>query len=59
VVVAQEILQNTFRTDVRAIVSEARLRSGGSLDPIGFFRTQKIREQLITQRGSSTIATGL
>ena len=59
VVVAQEILQNTFRTDVRAIVAEARLRSGGSLDPIGFFRTQKIREQLIAQRGTSTIATGL
>ncbi len=59
VVVAQDILQNTFRTDVRAIVAEARLRSGGSLDPIGFFRTQKIREQLIAQRGKSSIATGL
>jgi len=59
VVVAQEVLQNTFRTDVRAIVAEARLRSGGSLDPIGFFREQKIREQLITQRGKSSIATGL
>ncbi len=59
VVVAQEILQNTFRTDVRAIVAEARLRSGGSLDPIGFFRAQKIREQLIAQRGKSSLATGL
>ena len=29
VVTAQEILQNTFRTDVRAIVAEARLRNGG------------------------------
>lgn len=59
VVVAQEVLQNTFRTDVRAIVAEARLRSGGSLDPIGFFREQKIREQLIAQRGKTSIATGL
>jgi L-rhamnose isomerase/sugar isomerase len=59
VVVSQEILQNTFRTDVRAIVAEARLRSGGSLDPIGFFRAQKIRKQLIAQRGVSSIATGL
>lgn len=59
VVVAQEILQNTFRTDVRAIVAEARLRSGGALDPIGYFRNQKIREQLIAQRGASSIATGL
>lgn len=59
VVVAQEILQNTFRTDVRSIVAEARFRSGGSLDPIGFFREQKIREQLIAQRGKLSIATGL
>lgn len=59
VVVAQELLQNTFRTDVRAIVAEARLRSGGSLDPIGFFRDHKIREQLIAQRGKTSIATGL
>jgi L-rhamnose isomerase/sugar isomerase len=59
VVVAQEVLQNTFRTDVRAIVAEARLRSGGSLDPIGFFREQKVRAQLIAQRGKSSIATGL
>lgn len=59
VVGAQEVLQNTFRTDVRAIVAEARLRSGGSLDPIGFFREQKIREQLIAQRGKTSIATGL
>jgi L-rhamnose isomerase/sugar isomerase len=59
VVVAQEVLQNTFRTDVRAIVAEARLRSGGSLNPIGFFREQKIRAQLIAQRGKTSIATGL
>ena len=59
VVVAQEILQNTFRTDVRAIVAEARLRSGGTLNPLQFFREQKIREQLIKERGTKTVATGL
>lgn len=59
VVVAQEILQNTFRTDVRAIVAEARLRSGGALNPLQFFREQKIREQLIKKRGTKTVATGL
>lgn len=59
VVAAQEVLQNTFRTDVRAVVAEARLRAGASLDPLGFFRTQKIREQLIKERGTNTIATGL
>ncbi|HEU5168669.1 MAG TPA: sugar isomerase, partial [Chitinophagaceae bacterium] len=59
VVAAQEILQNTFRTDVRAIVAEARLRSGGSLSPLQFFREMKISEQLIKERGAKTVATGL
>lgn len=59
VVTAQEILQNTFRTDVRAIAAEARLRSGGALNPLQFFREQKIREQLIKERGTKTVATGL
>jgi L-rhamnose isomerase/sugar isomerase len=56
---AQEILQDIFRTDLRAIVAEARLRSGGTLNPIQFFREQKIREQLNKERGSKTVATGL
>ena len=56
---AQEILQNSFRTDVRAVVAEARLRSGGALDPIGLFRQLKIRESLIQERGKETAATGL
>ncbi|HEX6849059.1 MAG TPA: TIM barrel protein [Chitinophagaceae bacterium] len=59
VVAAQEILQNTFRTDVRAIVAEARLRSGGAISPLQLFRQMKIREQLIKERGSKTVATGL
>lgn len=59
VVAAQELLQDTFRTDVRAIVAEARLRSGGALNPLQFFRQQKVREQLIEERGSKTVATGL
>jgi len=59
VVAAQEVLQNTFRTDVRPIVAEARLKSGGALDPLHYFRQMKIREQLIKERGSKTVATGL
>lgn len=59
VVAAQEILQNTFRTDVRPIVAEARIRSGGALNPMQFFRQMKIREQLIKERGNKTVATGL
>ena len=59
VVAAQELLQNTFRTDLRPLIAEARRRSGGALNPLQFFREQKIREQLIKERGSQTVATGL
>ncbi|WP_343303871.1 TIM barrel protein [Chitinophaga niabensis] len=59
VVTAQEILQQAFRTDVRALVAEARLRAGGSLNPLGYFRAAKVREQLIKKRGLKTVATGL
>src|SRR4051812_34496370 len=47
VVLCQEILQKAFRTDVRPVVAEARLRAGGALNPLGVFRSLKIREQLI------------
>jgi L-rhamnose isomerase/sugar isomerase len=56
---AQEILQQAYRTDVRPIVAEARLQSGAALSPIQLFREQKIREQLIKERGEKTVATGL
>ncbi len=59
VVAAQEVLQNTFRTDVRAIVAEARRRAGAAIDPVSFFRSGNIRQQLVKERGMSTVATGL
>jgi L-rhamnose isomerase/sugar isomerase len=59
VVTAQELLQQAYRTDVRALVAEARLRAGGVLQPIEFFRQQKVREALIKERGLKTVATGL
>ena len=59
VVAAQEILQNTFRTDLRPLLAEARLRSGGTIQPLQFFRELKIRESLIKERGTKTVATGL
>jgi L-rhamnose isomerase/sugar isomerase len=59
VVTSQEILQNAFRTDVRPIVAEARLRAGGALQPIKFFRDMKVRENLTKERGMKTVATGL
>ncbi|MGZ5133665.1 MAG: sugar isomerase, partial [Flavitalea sp.] len=59
VVTAQEILQQAFRTDVRPLVAEARLRAGGALQPLSYFRSQKFRENLINERGQKTVATGL
>ncbi len=59
VVAAQEILQHAFRSDLRPIVAEARMRAGGALDPIGYFRENKVRQTLINTRGSKNIATGL
>ena len=59
VVAAQEILQQAYRTDVRPLVAEARLRAGGALSPLGVYRGEKVRSGLISRRGVSTIATGL
>lgn len=59
VVMAQEILQQAYRTDVRPLVAEARLRSGAALEPVQLFRKLKVRENLIKERGLKTVATGL
>jgi len=59
VAAAQEILQAAYRNDVRALVSEASLRAGGAIDPIGAYRNLKVRENLIKERGEKTVATGL
>jgi L-rhamnose isomerase/sugar isomerase len=59
VVVAQEILQDAFRTDLRPLVAEARIRSGGASDPLKLYRSSKVRESLIKERGLKTVATGL
>ena len=59
VVKAQEILQNAFRTDVRALVSEARLRAGAAINPMQLFRNLQVRGNLIKERGAKTVATGL
>ncbi len=56
---AQEILQEAYRTDVRPIVAEARLRSGAAITPLQLFRDKAVRHQLIQTRGAKTTATGL
>lgn len=55
---AQEILQNTFRSDLRPLVAEARLRAGAALSPIGLYRDLAVRSNLVNHRGN-TVATGL
>ncbi|MGA9650276.1 sugar isomerase [Pedobacter sp.] len=59
VAAAQEILQNTFRSDLRALVAEARLRTGAALSPISLYRDLDCRKNLVNTRGLNTIATGL
>lgn len=59
VVRAQEILQHAYRTDVRPLLAEARLRNGGALSPVNFFRSLKVRQGLIKERGTAAVATGL
>lgn len=59
VVIAQELLQSAFRTDVRPLVAEARRRENAALHPLQLFRQLGVREQLIKSRGQKTIATGL
>ena len=59
VAMAQEILQQAYRTDVRPLIAEARLREGGALQPIALYRQADVRKQLIRERGTKTISTGL
>lgn len=58
-VLAQEILQHAFRTDVRPLLAEARLQADGAIDPLYVYRKNEIRKQLIKERGVKTISTGL
>lgn len=55
----EQILQSAFQSDVRPLLAEARHRTGGSLDPLDYYRSGKIREGLIAKRGKKSVATGL
>jgi L-rhamnose isomerase/sugar isomerase len=59
VVSAQEIIQKAYRTDVRPLVAEARLRSGAALNPVAVYRSLQVRDNLVKERGLVTVATGL
>jgi L-rhamnose isomerase/sugar isomerase len=55
----QEILQDAYRTDLRPLLREARLRSGAAIEPLEMYRKLEVRKELIKKRGLSTMATGL
>jgi L-rhamnose isomerase/sugar isomerase len=55
----QEILQDAYRTDLRPLLREARLRSGAAIEPIEMYRKLEVRKELIKKRGLTTMATGL
>lgn len=59
VVKCQEILQDAYRTDVRPLLQRARLDKGGAINPLKVYRSLKVREVLINERGKNTVATGL
>lgn len=56
---SQEILQAAFRVDVRPLLAEARKRSEGAIAPIQAYRQLGARQQLIEERGTNVVATGL
>ncbi len=59
VVRCQEIIQNSFRSDLRPLLAEARFQADAALDPLGLYRKEKIRNQLTKARGSHFVSTGL
>lgn len=58
-VLAQEVLQDAFRTDLRPLLREARRQQGAAIEPIKAYRALQVRKHLTDERGSDTIATGL
>ena len=58
-VLAAEMLQRAYRSDVRPLVAEARRRNGAALDPVATFRRSGYRAAVIAERGSESVATGL
>lgn len=56
---AQEIIQDAFRTDLRPLLAEARLQANAAINPIVAYRELNVRKSLIGERGEVTVATGL
>ncbi|WP_236976041.1 TIM barrel protein [Membranihabitans maritimus] len=58
-VLASEIINDAFQTDVRSILREYRRRHGAPLDAVRFFEKNELRSQLIDERGRNNLTTGL
>lgn len=59
VVAAQAVLQDAFQTDVRPLLRQARIQKNAAARPVRLYRELEVRKQLIKERGTETIATGL
>ncbi len=59
IITAQEILQGAFRTDVRPLLAEARCRAGAAINPLKLFQKERLREELVLERGEHSVGTGL
>ena len=59
VVKCQELLHDAYRTDVRPLLEKARLESGGAINPVNAYRTLQVREKLVKERGTDSVASGL
>ena len=55
---ATETLKRAFRTDVEPVLAEARLRSGGALDPVAAFRASGYRAAVAAARPRASGAGG-
>lgn len=56
---AQQLLQDAFRIDVRPLVAEARRAGGGAIEPLQAYRAIDYRRAMIEERGLASVATGL
>jgi len=50
VLMAEETIRQAFETDVTPLIAEARMRSGGVIDPIQVYRESGYREKMTTDR---------
>ena len=56
---AEELLHDAFRSDVRPLVAEARRRNGAALAPLTTFRRTRYRTAVTAARGDDAVSTGL